>query len=251
LLAQISDFHLRDGESSRDAALAATVDKVLELNPLPDAVLASGDLADTPSVAEYERVRRLLEPLPMPVHALNGNHDDPRMLEECFGSPPSYSVAIGESMRLVVCDTRLEGSDAGVLGPERLAWLESELASKPEPPTILALHHPPVSIGLAATDGVGLPPEDRLALAELLPRFPQVRRVVTGHAHRASYGVLAGVPVVTVPSTDIQARLEFGVEEFNMVAETPGFAVHVLVDGEVVSHIQPVERRGQASSAEG
>ena len=240
MLAQISDFHLRDGEQGPDRALAAAVDAVLALHPLPDAVLASGDLADTPSVAEYERVWRLLEPLPMPVHALNGNHDDPAMLEDCLGSPPSYSVAVGAGLRLVVCDTRLEGSDAGALGPERLAWLESELAADRDLPTILALHHPPVAIGLTAIDGIGLPREDDLALAELLPRFPHVRRVVAGHVHRASFSVLAGCPVVTVPSTNIQARLEFGVNEFNMVAETPGLAVHALVNGELVSHIQPI-----------
>jgi 3',5'-cyclic-AMP phosphodiesterase len=243
MIAQLSDFHLRDGDEGPDRALAAAVDAVLALRPLPDAVLASGDLADTPSVAEYERVRRLLEPLPMPVHALNGNHDDPRMLEDCFGSPPSYSVAIGESMRMVVCDTRLEGSDAGVLGAERLAWLESELSADRDLPTILALHHPPVAIGLTAIDGIGLPHADRLALAEMLARYPHVLRVVAGHVHRASFSVLAGCPVVTAPSTNIQARLQFGVDEFDMVPEIPGFAVHALVDGELVSHIQPVERR--------
>jgi 3',5'-cyclic-AMP phosphodiesterase len=243
MIAQLSDFHLRDGEEGPDRALAAAVDAVLALRPLPDAVLASGDLADTPSVAEYERVRRLLEPLPMPVHALNGNHDDPRMLEDCLGSPPSYSVAIGESMRMVVCDTRLEGSDAGALGAERLAWLESELGGDRDLPTILALHHPPVAIGLTAIDGIGLPHADRLALAEMLARYPHVLRVVAGHVHRASFSVLAGCPVVTAPSTNIQARLQFGVDEFDMVPEIPGFAVHALVDGELVSHIQPVERR--------
>lgn len=243
MLAHISDFHLHDGEEIPDRALAAAVDAVLALRPLPDAVLASGDLADTPTVAEYDRVRRLLQPLPMPVHALNGNHDDPAMLRDCFGSPPSYSAAIGEGMRLVVCDTRLEGSDAGVLGAERLEWLEAELATDRDLPTILALHHPPVAIGLTAIDGIGLPREDDLALAAMLPRFPHVRRVVAGHVHRASFSLLAGCPVVTVPSTNIQARLEFGVDDFDMVAETPGFAVHALVDGELVSHIQPVERR--------
>jgi len=242
VLAQISDFHLRDGDEAPDHALANAVEAVMAVRPAPDAVLAGGDLADTPTVAEYDRVKRLLAPLPIPVYVLAGNHDDPRMLEDAFGQPQSYSADVGD-MRLVVCETWLEGTDAGALGPERLAWLESELAADGRLPTILALHHPPVHIGLTAIDGIGLPREDGLALAELLPRFPQVRRVVCGHVHRASYSVLAGVPVVTVPSTNIQAKLEFGVDEFDMVAETPGFAVHALVDGEVVSHIQPVERR--------
>ena len=184
----------------------------------------------------------MLGALPMPVHVQAGNHDDPRMVEDAFGQPPSYSAGVGD-MRLVVCETWLEGTDAGALGAERLAWLESELGADRDLPTILSLHHPPVHIGLTAIDGISLPREDRLALAEMLPRFPHVRRVVCGHVHRAAYTMLAGVPVVTVPSTNIQAKLEFGVDRFDMVAETPGFAVHALVDGEIVSHIQPVERR--------
>ena len=148
MLAQISDFHLRDGDEAPDRALAAAVEAVMAVRPAPDAVLASGDLADTPTAAEYDRVHRLLEPLPMPVHVLAGNHDDPDLLWDRFGSPPSYSVSVRDDLRLVVCDTRLGGSDAGVLGEERLTWLQQELAADRDTPTILAMHHPPVRIGL-------------------------------------------------------------------------------------------------------
>lgn len=240
MLAQLSDPHVLDGDDASALALEAGVRGALALNPLPDAVLVSGDLAATPTVSEYELVGELLEPLPMPVHVLLGNHDDPDLLRDRFGSPPSYSVAIGDELRLVVCDTRRAGSDAGVLGADRLAWLEAELQTDTERPTIVAMHHPPVSIGLTAIDGIGLPREDRLALGELLPSFPQVRRVVAGHVHRASFSMLGRCPVVTVPSTYIQARLEFGVDAFNMAPEPPAFGVHALVEGEIVSHIQPI-----------
>ena len=70
MLAQLSDPHIQDDDSA--AALAAAVRTVLELTPLPDAVLVSGDLAEHGTAAEYERVRELLSPLPMPVHVMPG-----------------------------------------------------------------------------------------------------------------------------------------------------------------------------------
>ena len=86
ILAQLSDPHVLVGPGGRGSAasLAAGVAAVLALRPRPDAVLVSGDLADTASAAEYERVRELLAPLPMPVHVLPGNHDDRDALRAHF-----------------------------------------------------------------------------------------------------------------------------------------------------------------------
>jgi Icc protein len=98
LLAQLSDPHVRvddDGASAR--ALAAAVHSVLELRPAPQAVVVSGDLADGAATGEYERLRELLEPLPMPVHVLAGNHDDRDALREHFG--PAQARGPGERLR--------------------------------------------------------------------------------------------------------------------------------------------------------
>ena len=74
ILAQLSDPHVELGRSDAGSAesLAAAVRTVLGLRPRPDAVLVSGDLAPTGAHEEYLRVRGLLAPLPMPVHALDG-----------------------------------------------------------------------------------------------------------------------------------------------------------------------------------
>ena len=54
-------------------------------------------------------------------------------------------------------------------------------------------------------------------------------------------GELAGCAVLTVPSTYMQARLNFGSTEDEWVAEPAGFALHVVHDGELISHVQPVD----------
>ena len=247
LLAQLSDPHIGAEWTDGDpvARLAAAVSSVRALRPQPDAVLVSGDLADNAADAEYEQVCELLAPLLAPLYVLPGNHDDRRALHRHFGvpgadgEPVQYAVDLGP-LRLVVLDTTRPGEDSGALDAERLAWLDDELAATPEVPTLIAMHHPPLSTGVPAWDELGLPVADRWALAEVVERHRQVRRLAGGHVHRTITAELAGRAVLTVPSTYVQARLDFRAEEFELAAEPAGFAVHAVLDGELISHIQPV-----------
>jgi 3',5'-cyclic-AMP phosphodiesterase len=248
LLAQLSDFHIGAtwGVGDPAAGLAAAVRAVEAMPSRPDAVLISGDLADGAADAEYELVRELLAPLDAPLHVLPGNHDDRRALHRHFavpgadGEPVQYSADLGP-LRLVVLDTTRPGEDPGALDNERLDWLDAELAVAPDALTLIAMHHQPVVTGIPACDAVGLPAADRRALAALVERHRQVRLLVAGHTHRTITASLAGRPVMTVPSTYVQTRLQFDPSgEPELAAEPPGFAVHAVVDGELVSHIQPI-----------
>jgi Calcineurin-like phosphoesterase len=102
-------------------------------------------------------VRELLAPLQTPVYVLPGNHDDRRALHRNFGvpgadgEPAQYAVDLGP-LRLVVLDTTRPGEDAGALDAELLGWLDAELATSPELPTLLAMHHPPFVTGVPACD---------------------------------------------------------------------------------------------------
>jgi 3',5'-cyclic-AMP phosphodiesterase len=249
LLAQLTDSHIGAEWTESDdpaAGLAAAVDSVRSMRPRPDAVLLSGDLADNGTDAEYEQLRELLGPLQAPLYVLPGNHDDRGALRRHFdlpgsgGDPVHYSADLGP-MRLVVLDTTRPGEDPGVLDAERLGWLDAELAAAPEAPTLLAMHHPPLVTGVPAWDEIGLPTADRRALGEVVERHRQVRRLVAGHVHRTITGELAGHAVLTVPSTYVQARLDFGSQEIEFAADPAGFAVHAVLDGELISHVQPVD----------
>jgi Icc protein len=226
--------------------LAATVASVRALELNPDAVLVSGDLSDHAADSEYERVRELLAPLGTPVYVLPGNHDDRASLRRHFdvpgagGEPVQYAIDIGP-LRLVVIDSTREGEDRGELDVDRLDWLEATLAAAPGIPTLLALHHAPVAFGIPLFDELGLPASDRRALAKVVEAHPQVRRIVAGHTHRTISAELGGRSVLAVPSTYVQVRLDFDAEEIEISTDPPAFAVHALVDGELVSHVQPVQ----------
>jgi 3',5'-cyclic AMP phosphodiesterase CpdA len=252
VLAQISDPHLRIGAGDLGSAqaLAQAVRTVAELEPAPAAVLISGDIADHASPAEYEQVRELLEPLSMPIHVLAGNHDDTGGLRAQLGAqgkpgePLQYSARIGP-LRLIACDTTLEGRDDGALGAERLAWLEAELERDLETPTLLAMHHPPLLIGLPAVDELGLAEADRAALGLLLPRHPQVKRILAGHVHRGAVGSIGGCPVFICASSYLQLALDpRPASEIALVREPPVIGLHVLVGAELISHAIPIGDHG-------
>jgi len=242
VIAQLSDPHLRAGADDQGsaAALATAVAAVLELEPLPAAVLVTGDLAEHASAAEYARVRELLAPLPMPVHVLAGNHDDGDAMREHFplagDGPYRYTTACG-GLRLVACDTSRRGRDDGDLD---LDWLEAQLET--DAPTIVAMHHPPLLTGIGGLDAIGLPAAQRTALAALLGRSPHVRRVVAGHVHRTAFAALGGCGVVTCASTNLQARLQIREAGYELSDDPPAMLVHALLDGEPTSHVQPLRR---------
>ena len=247
LLAQLSDPHI-GAEWFDDQSVprfAAAVESVRAIRPRPEAVLVSGDLADHASDEEYEQLRELIAPLQAPLYVLPGNHDDRRALHRHFGvpggdgEPVCYSVDLG-SLRLVVLDTTRPGEPSGALEGDQLDWLDAELAAGPGQLTLIAMHHPPLVIGVPAWDEIGLAAADRLALGDVLERHHQVRRVVCGHFHSTITGELAGRGVLVVPSTYVQTRLDFNVRELELTSELPGFAMHAVVDDELVSHVKAV-----------
>jgi 3',5'-cyclic-AMP phosphodiesterase len=249
-LVQLSDPHIGAEWAPGDpvAGLSAAVASVAELHPGADAVLVSGDLAEHAAHAEYELLRELLAPLAAPLLVLPGNHDDRGALRSHFdlpgpGSEPiRYAQDLG-ALRLVALDTTIPGEPSGRLDADQLEWLDTELGAAPTAPTVVAMHHPPLPSGLPAFDAIGIPAEHREAFARVVARHEQVKRIVAGHVHRVIIGEVGGRSALVAPSTYVQARLDFVTESIQLDDEPAGFAVHVLSDGAVLSHIQPIEYR--------
>ena len=253
LLVQLSDPHIGATWGETDpvvqtdpvAGFAAAIDGVLALGASPDAALVTGDLADHAADEEYEQVRALLGRIDAPSYVLPGNHDDREALHRHFGVPGAggepvrYDVDLGP-LRLVVLDSTIPGEDGGALDQGQLGWLDETLAAAPDVPAVVAMHHPPFLMGIPPWDAIALRPEDRGRLGEVLARHGHVERVLVGHVHRAITTTLSGRPVMSVPSTYVQGLLDFGATELALSDDPPGFAVHALVDGKLVSHVQPV-----------
>lgn len=246
LLVQLSDLHIGANENGVDPVphLEAVVEAVQALPNRSDAVLVSGDLTDDGAEEGYRLARELLGRLEAPLYVLPGNHDDRSRLRAAFGlpgegdEPVRYSVGIGD-LRLVVFDSNVPGQDPGRYEAEQLRWLDAELGAEPGRPTLLALHHPPLATGIEEWDGINLEPGQLPLLAEVVARHPQLRAIVGGHLHRIAASTLAGVPVLAAPSTYLQARPDFETEGVELVPH-PGFALHVLREGELASQVESV-----------
>jgi len=246
LLAQLSDLHIGTAAEGVDplVRLEAVVEAVRALPNQVDAVLVSGDLSDNGSEKSYRLVRSLLDRFECPVHVLPGNHDDRARLRVAFGlpgvgdEPINYTAEVGE-IRLVLLDSNVPGRDPGRFGPRDLAWLDERLGEEPERPTLLAVHHTPLATGLPGWDAINLDPSEREALAGVVARHPQLRAIVGGHLHRVAAASLAGCPVLSAPSTYLQALPDFNLEadDVEMVGP-PGFPLHVFHDGELSSQVE-------------
>ena len=248
MIVQLSDLHLNP-----DAQTPGPAER------LRDAVLVSGDLADVPSAAAYQQAHELLAPLGLPLHAIPGNHDDRDLLRARFGphpapagEPVNFAVQCG-ALRLICCDSTSAGSDGGALGEGQLAWLKQTLIEGPEAPTLLALHHPPVLTGVRVMDAIALAAADRVALELLLGKHPQVQAITCGHVHTTMTTTFAGRQLLICPSTNSALRLDLRVDDqipFAVSRQPLGFALHLLVDGRLVSHVQPLEQLSLPATAE-
>ena len=95
---------------------------------------------------------------------------------------------------------------------------------------ILALHHPPVSLGSRWLDAIGLAEPERLFA--ITDRFAQVRAILFGHAHQAYARRRRGVLLVCAPATS--AQFLPGSDDFAMDDRPPGWHVLSLAaDGDV------------------
>ena len=153
-------------------------------------------------------------------------------------------------VRIVCCDSVIEGETPGELCPERLDWLAKELAAKPACPTIVALHHPPFYTGMTGTTAKGLR-RGGAELASLLRRHPQVVRVLAGHVHRPVTTRFGGTLAFTGPTTCYPFGMDTGpARVLNVTHEPPGVGIHLWLkdaspDGPgLVSHVLPIGNWG-------
>ena len=241
LIAQITDMHVRPsgriayGLVDTNAMLAAAVAAIESLPRKPDLVIATGDLTDCGLAEEYAELRRLLEPLSMPVYLVPGNHDRRAALFEAFGRDGymrgddeflHYAID-GHEVRLIGLDTVVPGSGHGEMCFKRLTWLEARLSEQRSQPTLVFMHHPPFGTGLADMDRINC--RNGSAMAAVLRRFSHVERVLCGHHHRPITVRWAGTIGSVAPSTAHQVTLDLVPDgaPATFMMEPPGFHLHV------------------------
>jgi 3',5'-cyclic-AMP phosphodiesterase len=255
-IAQISDLHIKPpGKLAYDRvdtarALSRCVETLNGLNPAPDFVVISGDLADTPVVEEYEYLGRLLAPLKLPFAGIPGNHDSREMMRAAFpqavyalpSGPLNQKLDVGP-LDLILLDSSVPGKPHGELDATTLQWLNVTLASASERPALVFLHHPPFLTGIGHMDRQNL--RNAADLGAIIKRHPRVQRIAAGHVHRAVLTNFAGVATTICPAPNHAVDLdiaELRVPSFRV--ESPAFHLHCWFPGEgfgsLVTHQLPI-----------
>jgi 3',5'-cyclic AMP phosphodiesterase CpdA len=247
LIAQITDMHVKEegcrafGLVDTATRLATCVARLAALDPAPDVVVATGDLVDEGTDAEYAHLRHLLSPLSAPVYLIPGNHDDREAIRRVFGdwgylpSPGFLHYTVEHfPVRIVALDTVIPGEPGGRMCPERLTWLEARLAEAPHRPTIVLMHHPPFETGIVHMDSMRC--EGAGELARVIAKNPQVERILCGHVHRPVQVRFAGTIASIAPSTAFQVALDLRPGSLARWTEEPAaFQLHAFEEGRAIA----------------
>jgi len=122
------------------------------------------------------------------------------MQESLAGPPFHYCEPVESGDWLIIgLDSCVAGEAGGEVSDRELARMDSEIAASQAPHVMICLHHPPVAMGSAWLDSVGMSNGD-----ELLHRMAasgRVRLAVFGHVHQPYDDVHAGISIIGTPST--------------------------------------------------
>ena len=233
--------------------LRLALERLERLDPPPQALVFTGDLADKAEPAAYARLRELVEPAAERFGAqvvwVMGNHDERAPYAAgLFGTDddgPQDRVYDVDGLRIVALDTSVPGYHHGDLTKDQLRWLGDVLATPAPHGTLLALHHPPIPVPMMpAAEIIEL--LDQHLLADVIAGT-DVRGILGGHFHFSTYSTFAGVPVSVASATCYTSdpapleRFISGVDGHQAVT-----MLHVYED-RIVHTIVPVGRgaRGQ------
>ncbi len=247
----LSDTHfVGDGELlheriDSDKNLAELFEGFARSNSRPEAIVFTGDLADTGRDDAYARLRALVEPAAEALGAqviwVMGNHDERvafrrGLLDQVADdSEPVDRVFDINGLRIIALDSTVPGHHHGEISEEQLTWLADVLSTPAPDGTLIALHHPPVPSPLGLLALVELKDQDRLA--EVI-RGTDVRGILGGHLHYSTNSMFAGVPVSVASATcytqDLTvaypgARGQDGAQSYNLVHVYGDRVLHSIV----------------------
>ncbi len=243
VIAHVSDTHFGGPPDARERA-EAVIAHLLALDPLPDVLLVSGDVADHGLPEEYAEAREVLDAWPGPRLVGTGNHDvrgefARGMLDLDGDAGPLVQVLEAADFRILMLDSLVPARDGkridhGELPSDQLAWLDERLAVD-DKPAFVSLHHPPADLGLGLMAPILLREPEPLELVVM--KHPHVIATLVGHAHTACATTFAGRPLLVGGGSASTVPLDS--EPYPLVWEAgpPTLAFHLLHDdGRLTTH---------------
>lgn len=245
-LIHITDLHLVEpGRSLYQLdpyeRLALCIDDVLAHHTDAAMCVITGDLAHKGELAAYGGLATQLGRLPMPVHAIPGNHDRREPMRQALPRVPDDGHGFMQWVDrraegdFIFLDTLDEGVNGGRYCDARAAWLASRLREAGDRPVYLFMHHPPFAVGIPSLDVMSLAEPERFAA--LLRGRRNIRHLFYGHVHRPVCGSWRGIPVSTMRGLAHQVPLDLvSLAPVPKSHEPPAYAVVFIEDEQVTVH---------------
>jgi Icc protein len=210
IIAQISDTHVALDTPDADRRLrdfACTVADINVLDPAPDVIVHTGDIAHNGRPDEYAHAIAILGKARAPVYVLAGNRDNRAQLLRSFSecgylkADASFVDYAVESfpVRLIALDTLSSGSNRGDFCRERVTRLVDAIDVDNTKPVAVFTHHPPFEVTVGPDPIHFDKPEAMSALSNALQHSGRVVAVFSGHVHRPAAGHIGRIPATVVP----------------------------------------------------
>jgi 3',5'-cyclic AMP phosphodiesterase CpdA len=193
----LGDPLARDLVHSREL-LRRAIDQINTLRP--DAVVVTGDLTDRgDDLRSLREVKAELDRLHCPYHPVIGDHDRPEVFTQVFPGPLDYYFDLG-SWRLVALGLR-----AGSIEKASIAWLSDVLEKSRARQVAIFMHRPlycdPFTLQIASKlYSVKLYPGNAEETLRVISAHPEVKLVLSGHAHVARRDKLGPIDMLWAPA---------------------------------------------------
>ena len=256
LIAQITDIHIgfepgRGADEPNRQRLRALIARLRSHPSPPNLLVLSGDLTEHGDAASFADLRADLGEWTIPLLPMVGNHDTREELLRAFPDCPNENGFIHyaierEGLRIILLDTFESGRHGGAFCEARAAWLSGQLAAHRATPTLIFMHHPPITVGIDWMDPA--PDEDWIErLAEAIEGHDQIVAIHCGHLHRTTHSAFRGVPLGITPSVAPPVALDLRRISPDtpdgralITSEPPGYALHRWADHALVTHYEHV-----------
>lgn len=239
---QITDMHIlrHPGETLVGIDTEYYFQAVLELafssHAHFDLVLVTGDLAQSPCQASYQRILNRLEAYNTECVCLPGNHDDFELMQQMLNTNRvnCRKQTLLDNWQIICLNSQIVGAAGGRLANNELLLLKQYLSEYPNHHTLIAVHHHCLPTDSAWMDTMTI--ENHQEFLAIVKQHPQIKVITTGHIHQLMDTTIDSVRVLGTPSTCFQFTPKS--EKFGMDHSAPGYRVFQLyTDGRFESAV--------------
>ena len=244
--AQLSDLHLyayKDfvyHEHNTYQSFSKVIELLQEDVPTLDFILVTGDMASKQEKQVYFHVDEAFKPLNLPWYWLPGNHDSNKIMQAVANEVSVTNAKLFEAKgtRFILLNSldREEKVVEGMLPTEELNFLRQSLEQAPKTPTIVALHHQPISLGEGWVEPLGL--INKADFNNIIIAHSQVKAVIFGHVHHANQWEHNQIQYFSAPATSYQFNPY--TPEFSLDDLAPGYRIFEVEGDSIKSEVKRI-----------